>query len=68
MKCTIVIDPKREEEIVIYAQRETALTEAVQALCQHDLSEIIGYRDKEATRLSSDEIVFFTVENGRVFA
>lgn len=68
MKCTVIIDPKRDEEVIVYAHRRSRLTESIQSLAADDAAELIGYNDREARRLSPDEIYCFTVEDERVYA
>ena len=68
MKCTVVIDNSREEEIIIHAKERTPLIDEIERLVQDSEWELIGYRDKMAARLSLEDICCFTVENGKVFA
>ncbi len=67
MKITTIIDPDREEEICIYAHRETALTEAVRRLIEEEM-QLIGYREREAVVLDTAAVCCFTVEAGVVYA
>ncbi|MBR2405676.1 MAG: LytTR family transcriptional regulator DNA-binding domain-containing protein [Clostridia bacterium] len=68
MKCTIVIDPKREEEVIVHAHCHSRFTEAIKALADDEAAELVGYNEREGRRLSPDEIYCFTVENERVYA
>ena len=68
MKCTVVFDPTRPEEIMIYAHKPSALIESVQALCEPALTEVIGYEEKEAVRLKLKDVTCFVVESDRVVA
>lgn len=68
MKCTTVIDPNREEEILIYAHKRNALTDQIEALAQKSTAEIVGYNDKQIAPLQPSDVTCFTVEDGRVFA
>lgn len=67
MKITTIIDPDREEEIRIYAHRESSLTRAVRQLVEQEV-QLIGYRDQEAVRLDTEAVRGFTVEGGTVYA
>ncbi|MBO5222857.1 MAG: LytTR family transcriptional regulator [Clostridia bacterium] len=68
MKCRVVIDPQREEEIVIYTHARTPLVEAVEALTRDASERLIGYREGEGLRLSWQEVCCFTVEDNKVYA
>ena len=68
MKCHIVIDPAREEEIFVYAHQRSALTDEIQRLAGDEEQEWIGYRDKVAVRLDPAEVCCVFVEDGMVFA
>ena len=68
MKCHIVIDPAREEEIFVYAHQRSALTDEIQRLAGDEEQEWIGYRDKVAVRLDPAEVCCVFVEDGKVFA
>lgn len=47
MKCTLQIDPQREEEALIYAREESFLTEAILHLCREEPAPLLGYREGE---------------------
>ncbi len=68
MKCTIVIDKDREEEVLVYAHAPSELTRELEALVQNHQTELIGYGDGSATRLQPSETFCFTVEGGKVYA
>lgn len=67
MKFTLVIDKEREE-VLVYAKKPSALTEAIERLVAEDGVELIGYKDREMTRLELSEILRFTVEDNKVYA
>ena len=69
MKFRLIIDSDREEEVLIYAKKENALTREIEALVNAHSAALIGYNEeKQIATLSPDEIVCITVEDGRVFA
>lgn len=68
MKCTTVINPNRDEEIVIYVKRRHELVERVEALCREECGELLGYDAGEIVRLSPDEVEAFCVRDGRIYA
>lgn len=65
MKCTIMIDKNREEEVIVYAHGHSALTQQIEQLVSVDW---IGYEGQTATRLSLADVVCFAVESNRVYA
>lgn len=70
MKCTVIIDEEREEEIVVYAHKRGRLTERIQSMAEEgeDPCEIIAYLNGSAIRLSPTEPLCFISEGGKVFA
>ena len=68
MKCTVIIDPTREEEVVIYAREESALTKSIADLVQDHGTRLIGYREDCATELRPAELDCLTIEQGKVVA
>lgn len=68
MKCHVIIDPDREEEVRICAHRRSPLVEEIEKLVQSERAELIGYRDKVGTRLQPEEVIYFAVEDERVIA
>lgn len=68
MKCYVVIDPDREEEVRICAHRRSPLVEEIEQLVQGEQPELIGYRDKVGIRLRPEEVSYFAVEDDRVIA
>lgn len=68
MKVTTIIDPSREEEVVIYAHQESALVREIARIADDAPTELIGYQDKAAEPLDMDAVCCFTVQNGKVYA
>lgn len=55
-------------EIIVRAPEKTPLIEEIEKLIQNSLTELIGYKDKEAIRLCSSDVYCFTVENNKIYA
>ena len=68
MKYSLIIDPEREEEVIVYAHERTKLAERIEELVTEEKHELIGYRENEIVRLYTSEISCFYSEEGRVFA
>lgn len=68
MKCTVIIDPDHDEEVIVYAHRSSRFTEAVRALATEEDTELIGYTEREGRRLSPNEVDCFVVEDECVYA
>ena len=65
MKCTIMIDKDREEEVIVYAHKRDRLTEEIERLVQDDW---VGYSDNAVTKLRVADIYCFTVEDNKIYA
>lgn len=68
MKCTVIIDEKRDEEVIIYAHEKNETVKSVEKLVADASLELIGYSGKAAVKLSLLEIYCFTVEGNKVYA
>lgn len=68
MKCTLIIDSTREEEVMIYAHQKTSLVDDIEALVNKNSLDLIGYKDKTIIKLSQHDIFAFTVENNKIYA
>ena len=68
MKCSVVIDKTREQEVVIYAHERTELVDKIEALLKEEEPRLVGYREEQAFLIDKSEVYCFTVEAGRVFA
>lgn len=68
MKCTVIIDQNREEEVIVYAHGPTALTAQIVTLVENHGTEIIGYTDKTAEVLYPDEIICFISQSNKTYA
>ncbi len=69
MKCTVVIDPNREEEICVFAHTHTPLIDEIEKLAAADGISLIGYdQDKIAIPLNLTDIFCFSVEGNKIIA
>lgn len=68
MKISVFIDKNHEEEIRIFAHKETELINQIKSLVGDYSSVINGFKEKEIFPLKTSDIYCFTVENNKVFA
>ena len=68
MKCTVVIDPAAEEEVLIRAKQHSTLVEDIETLVRESDTDLIGYRDGEIAPLKLAEIYCFFAEGGKIYA
>ncbi|MBQ7355135.1 MAG: LytTR family transcriptional regulator [Clostridia bacterium] len=68
MKCKLIIDRDRPEEVEIRAHRESRLTRAIERLCEEDGVRLIGYREREIVPLHPPDVCCFIVEDNKIFA
>lgn len=69
MKYTTIIDPARDQEVIIYAHRKTPEIESLENYIRLMDTELLGYGSEgQIIPLRPDEIACFTVEEGRVCA
>jgi len=68
MKCQTIIDKNREEEVLIYVHKKTAFSEEIENFVMETSTELIGYSDKIALKISLSEIFSIVVEDNKVYA
>ena len=69
MKHTTIIDPHREEEVVIYAGKRTREIEELESYLDRMGAELVGYgEDGQILPLRPAEIHCFIVEDSKVYA
>ena len=69
MKHTTIIDPHREEEVIIYAGQRTREIEELERYLDRMGAELVGYgEDGQILPLRPAEVHCFIVEDGRVYA
>lgn len=55
-------------EIIVRAPEKTPLIEEIEKLIQNNLTELIGYNDREAVKISASDVYCFIIENNKVYA
>ena len=68
MKIQIVIDPNRDEEILIYTHEKSPLVCEVEELVKNYSVDLIGYTENETVKLNLNDIYCFVTENNKVYA
>ncbi|MBQ7387167.1 MAG: LytTR family transcriptional regulator [Clostridia bacterium] len=68
MKCTVIIDTERDEEIIIYTKKKTHVTEEIERIAASESSELFGYLGSECARLDISKINLFTIIAGKLYA
>ncbi len=68
MKCKIIIDATREEEVQIFAHEKSRLVEDIEQLILSNEFELLGYNESEAIRLNLSDVCCFIIENNKVYA
>ena len=56
MKFTVIIDEDREEEIIVYAKKESRFIAELESFIKSNTSEFLGYGEGSAVKLSPAEV------------
>ncbi len=68
MKCRVIIDNARDEEIIIYVHKKTPLIDEIERMATGECQELIGFCDNEIIKLDVKDVFCFTLDNGKLFA
>ena len=68
MKCTVIIDKSREEEVIVYAHSESDLTKKIEEAAKEGEVRLLGFREGEIVPLIPDDVICFSVVDGHVMA
>jgi DNA-binding LytR/AlgR family response regulator len=68
VKFKLVIDTKKEEEIIVYAHKKTTLTDEIEALVNNYSKSLVGYKDAEIVKFNLGDTECFFIENSKVYA
>lgn len=68
MKCEIIIDPKQEERVVIYAKENNRVCKEIKQLAENSYTELFGYKGKEIIPLNPPDIFCVAVINNKIYA
>ena len=68
MKCRVVIDKEREEEVVIYSHEENGFTDKIKSFVESLSVGFVGYDGAEVKPLTASEIFCFSIDRGKIYA
>ena len=68
MKCTVIIDAEREEEIVVYLKEHRPIAQEIAQLAERENSALVGYSDGCIIPLVPSDIYCVICEGGRLYA
>ena len=68
MKLTLILDPDRDEEVVIYAHQRTETVDKIEQLLSSKTAQLMGFCGDEVVVLDYVKVCYFTVENDHVYA
>ena len=68
MKCTIILDENREEEILIYAHNKSPLIDQIQLLAEENTTKLTGFWQDEIVKIDIKDVYCFVVDGGKVYA
>lgn len=68
MKCTVILDKTRDEEILIYAHQKNELVCEIERMAAEQSLQLIGYSKGEIIKLNVKDVYCFTVESGKLYA
>lgn len=68
MKCTVITDKSREEEVIVYVHEKNSLSERIEKLAAENVMELVGRNNGESVVLELCNVHYFTVENNKIYA
>ena len=68
MKFRLIIDKNRDEEVIVYAHKESKLTDEIKRIAENNAGELVGYIEREAYKISLSEVYCFVAEDNNVYA
>ncbi|MCI6156210.1 MAG: LytTR family transcriptional regulator [Erysipelotrichaceae bacterium] len=68
MKCQTIIDEKREEEVLIYAQKRSSLVDEIERLVESNNLTLKGTKDDKIIIINPLDVTCFISQNNKVFA
>lgn len=68
MKCRVILDKTREEEILIYAHQRNELINEIERMCQNDKKQLVGYLRGDIIKLDICDVYCFALQGGRLYA
>ena len=68
MKCRVILDKTREEEILIYAHQRNELINEIERMCQNNKKQLVGYLRGDIIKLDICDVYCFALQGGRLYA
>lgn len=68
MKCTVILDDIRDEEILIYARERNKIIDEIERIAAGEGQELVGFLRGEIVKLDTKDIYCFTVDCGKLYA
>ena len=68
MKYSIIIDKKREEEVIVYAHKRNETVERLEAILKEHETEIAGFRGDQIIMITPNKAICYTVEDSKTYA
>ena len=68
MQFKLIIDPEKDEEVIVTAKERSPLIDEIEALISKHLDRIPGYTDDDIKMLAVSEIECITVLDGKTYA
>lgn len=68
MKCRIIEDKGRDEEVLIYVKKPSERAERIKAFAESEYTELVGYMDEEIVKLSPEDVYCFTIIGSKLYA
>lgn len=68
MKCTVILDNTREEEIIIYAHQKNELIDEIERMVMGATQQITGFLNEEIIKLDTNDVFCFIIENAKLYA
>lgn len=68
MKYKLIIDPSKEEEIVITCHNKREIFDQIEQLISQENNNLLGYENDDIVMLSISDVSCFISDNNKVFA
>ena len=68
MKCTVILDANREEEIIIYAHKHSELVEEIENIIEGSSKTLYGFWRGEIIKLDMKNIYYFAIDDNKLYA
>lgn len=68
MKCTVVIDSDREQEVIIYTKEYSEKIKEIENFVLGEVSVLLGYAEDEIYNINPADVYCFISESNKIFA